>query len=54
MKNQKTRNTLSPLHNVDGLGTWDKDGDRLLLYADIMGFSHRVNYNNHEDLKKKR
>jgi len=52
MKNQKAQKTLSPLHNIDGLGTWDKDGDRLLLYADIMGFSHRVNYNNHEDLKK--
>ncbi|MDE5578717.1 MAG: hypothetical protein K2I85_02015 [Alistipes sp.] len=31
---------------------WDKDIDRLILYADIMGFSHRVTKSNHNDLKR--
>ena len=31
--------------------TWEDDNDRLILYADIMGFSHRVNSSNHSDLK---
>lgn len=31
--------------------SWDDDNDRLILYADIMGFSHRVNVSNHSDLK---
>ncbi|MDR1182505.1 MAG: hypothetical protein LBL13_11060 [Bacteroidales bacterium] len=30
---------------------WEDDADRLILYADIMGFSHRVTKNNHNDLK---
>lgn len=32
--------------------TWEDDAVRLILYADIMGFSHRVTRNNHNDLKK--
>lgn len=31
---------------------WEDDADRLILYADIMGFSHRVTKNNHNDLKR--
>jgi hypothetical protein len=30
---------------------WEDDADRLILYADILGFSHRVTKNNHNDLK---
>lgn len=30
---------------------WEDDAERLILYADIMGFSHRVNRNNHFKLK---
>lgn len=32
--------------------SWDKDTDRLILYADIMGFSFRVNRENHNKLKR--
>lgn len=32
--------------------SWDKDADRLILYADIMGFSFRVNRDNHKKLKR--
>lgn len=32
--------------------TWEDDADRLILYADIMGFSHRVTRSNHNDLKE--
>lgn len=31
--------------------SWDDDEERLILYADIMGFSHRVTFTNHEKLK---
>ena len=31
---------------------WEDDANRLILYADIMGFSHRVTRNNHNDLKE--
>lgn len=31
---------------------WEDDYERLILYADIMGFSYRVNRTNHNDLKK--
>ncbi len=31
---------------------WDDDADRLILYADIMGFSQRVTYQEHKTLKK--
>lgn len=30
--------------------SWEDDAERLVLYADIMGFSHRVTFNNHEEL----
>ncbi len=32
--------------------SWEDDTERLILYADIMGFSHRVTFNNHEELKR--
>lgn len=32
---------------------WEDDSDRLVLYADIMGFSHRVQNDNHSSLKEK-
>lgn len=32
--------------------SWEDDADRLVLYADIMGFSHRVTFSNHTELKK--
>lgn len=32
---------------------WSDDSDRLILYADIMGFSHRVKHDNHSSLKSK-
>lgn len=31
---------------------WENDADRLILYADIMGFSQRVTKTNHDNLKK--
>ena len=31
--------------------SWEDDAERLILYADIMGFSHRVTFSNHKDLK---
>ncbi len=31
---------------------WSDDSERLILYADIMGFSYRINKTNHDDLKK--
>ena len=30
--------------------TWNDDAERLILYADIMGFSHRVTQSNHNEL----
>lgn len=38
--------------NSDGSIAWEDDAERLILYVDIMGFSHRVTYTNHEKLKK--
>lgn len=32
--------------------TWNDDAERLILYADIMGFSHRVTQSNHNELKE--
>lgn len=31
---------------------WEDDAERLVLYADIMGFSHRVTFSNHKELKE--
>lgn len=31
---------------------WSKDTERLILYADFMGFKNRVLSKTHEDLKK--
>lgn len=38
--------------NSDGKIAWEDDAERLILYVDIMGFSHRVTYTNHGNLKK--
>lgn len=38
--------------NSDGKIAWEDDAERLILYVDIMGFSHRVTYTNHEKLKE--
>lgn len=40
------------VRNAEKKVAWKDDAERLLLYADIMGFSHRVTLNNHKDLKK--
>lgn len=32
--------------------SWEDDAERLVLYADIMGFSHRVTFSNHKTLKQ--
>lgn len=45
---QKLRVRDIPAESIE----WDKDTDRLILYADIMGFSHRVTKSNHNDLKR--
>lgn len=37
---------------VDKKVEWKDDTKRLVLYADIMGFSHRVTFGNHKDLKE--
>ena len=47
-KTNKNRIVDTPAHQY----SWDDDNDRLILYADIMGFSHRVNSSNHCDLKE--
>lgn len=31
---------------------WDKDAERLVLYADVMGFKSRVMTRSHEQLKQ--
>lgn len=33
--------------------SWEDDADRLIIYADIMGFSHRVTNETHYNLKQK-
>ena len=32
--------------------SWEDDADRLIIYADIMGFSHRVINETHYNLKQ--
>lgn len=39
------------IKNSDKNVSWEDDAKRLVLYADIMGFSHRVTFSNHKDLK---
>lgn len=38
--------------NVNTYDAWDKDSERLLLYADIMGFKDRTFRSSHDQLKK--
>lgn len=40
------------IKNSDKKIAWEDDAERLVLYADIMGFSHRVTFSNHKDLKQ--
>ena len=40
------------IERLDKSISWEDDLERLVLYADIMGFSHRVTFNNHEELKQ--
>ena len=38
--------------NTDKKTEWKDGAKRLVLYADLMGFSHRVTFSKHKDLKK--
>lgn len=38
---------------TDNINSWTEDKDRLILYADIMGFKETIFSNKHEDLKKR-
>src|SRR5574344_496800 len=41
------------IHDLQNNNSWEADSERLILYADIMGFKNRVFSQKHEDLKKK-
>lgn len=38
---------------TDNINSWSEDKDRLILYADIMGFKDTIFSNTHDDLKKR-
>lgn len=38
---------------TDNINSWSEDKDRLILYADIMGFKDTIFSNSHSDLKKR-
>lgn len=38
---------------TDNINSWTEDKDRLILYADIMGFRDTIFSNTHADLKKR-
>ena len=49
MKKKEIQKIKKVKHNyVD----WDKDAERLVLYADVMGFKSRVMTRSHEQLKQ--
>ena len=43
-----------PTSNIinDYQSSWTEDAERLILYADIMGFKERVLTNRHQELKE--
>lgn len=49
---QKPIDNIRIIRDSDKRISWEDDAERLVLYADIMGFSHRVTFNNHEELKR--
>lgn len=49
---QKPIDNIRIIQDSDKRISWEDDAERLVLYADIMGFSHRVTFNNHEELKR--
>ena len=38
---------------TDNINSWSEDKNRLILYADIMGFKETIFSNSHDDLKKR-
>lgn len=42
----------NPSEIIDIQNSWENDAERLILYADIMGFKDRVLSTNHEELKQ--
>ncbi len=45
------RSQITEIPILEEAPSWDDDANRLILYADIMGFSHRVTESNHQKLK---
>lgn len=52
MPNMKNMGIHKETQILDLQTSWDKDSDRLILYADIMGFKDRVMSTKHDELKK--
>lgn len=48
-KNEKAKTIQRDKHDYDA---WEQDAERLILYADVMGFKSRVMTKKHEVLKK--
>ena len=38
---------------IDNIDSWDKDKERMILYADIMGFKNTIFSNTHDEVKEK-
>ena len=49
---EKPIDNIRIIQDSDKRISWEDDAERLVVYADIMGFSHRVTFNNHEELKR--